>query len=180
MKQKMTNKAAANRLKSKDFDLFASDLPSVIKLLLIDHKAMRKLMQDMQSQRASTASVKKHFGVLKALVKSHMAAEETSLLNHLKSHPKFSDEATESYEEHRMHELIFRGIAQINSPSRKAVQMKIYCEMLEHHLKEEEKDLFPRYKTYFSLSTRKEASKTFMKKRLKTSKRDRAVGVLAE
>ena len=86
----------------------------------------------------------------------------------MKTHPKFSDEAKESYEEHRIHELIFSGIGKLTSLDRKTVQMKIYCEMLEHHLKEEEKDLFPKYKAYFAISTAKKAGKVFVRKRVAT------------
>lgn len=164
---------------TNELQQFAQQLPSIVTLLLKDHEAMRKLMAGIGSKRASPVLILKRFKALKDLVNSHMAAEEKALLDHLKSHPKFKDEALESYEEHRIHELIFRGIAQVTNRSRKIMQMKIYCEMLEHHLKEEEKDIFPKYKSYFALSTRKKAGKKFLKKRKATSRGKKPLGSLS-
>lgn len=98
---------------------------------------------------------------------------------YLVGHPKFKDQALESYEEHRIHEHIFSGIKKLKVNERKLSQIKIYCEMLEHHLKEEEHDLFPQYKAYFALSTRKAAGKKFIRKRLETSKNRTRRGALA-
>jgi hemerythrin-like domain-containing protein len=164
---------------SRDIDhTFSKSVPSVIKLLIKDHKNMRKLMDKIQSQKATPKSIIKTFALLKDIVNSHMIAEEKSLVNHLRDHPQFADEATESYEEHRIHENIFWGISRLKDEDRKIAQMKIYCEMLEHHLDEEEEDLFPRYKKYFALSTRKKAGKVFIKKRLQTKKKDEKKRVL--
>lgn len=158
---------------------FAKKFPSVVALLLKDHRAMRKLMEKIDSPRSTPAQVMKHFRALEDLVNSHMAAEEKALVNPLKDHPKFKDEALESYEEHRIHEHIFYGIRKLKAKERKITQMKIYCEMLEHHLKEEEKELFPQYKAYFALSSRKAAGKKFMRVRVKTSEPKRRLGALA-
>lgn len=147
----------------------ARNCPSIITLLLKDHKGMRQLMAKIKSHRSSPALVVRSFASLEKLVVSHMAAEESALLRHLKTHPKFKDEALEGWEEHRIHEQIFKGIRQLQAPERKQMRMKIYCEILEHHLHEEEEDLFPYYKTYFALSTRKKAGRKFLRKRLQTN-----------
>ena len=140
---------------------------------------MRRLMEKIDSPRATPAQVFKHFRALEDLVTSHMAAEETALVNPLKDHPKFENEALESYEEHRIHEHIFAGIKKLKAKERKLSQMKIYCEMLEHHLKEEEKDLFPKYKAHFALSSRKAAGEKFLRVRIKTTNPRNHVGALA-
>lgn len=158
---------------------FARNFPNVVALLLKDHRAMRKLMAKVDSPRSTPGSVFKAFRALENLVTSHMAAEELAVVNALKDHPKFKDKALESYEEHRIHEHIFVGIKKLKAKDRKLMQMKIYCEMLEHHLKEEEHDLFPRYKAYFALSSRKTAGKKFLRTRQKTAKPQSRVGALA-
>lgn len=157
---------------------FNQSLPGILTMLLADHRAMRKLMKEMLSPRTRPAAVRGKYEKLKRLVDSHVAAEEAALLAHLLEHPKFEDEARESYEEHRVHEYVFAGIAKVRDPKRKAVQMQVYCEMLEHHLKEEEHDLFPKYRRYFASSTRRAAGKKFLKKRRRTSRRSERVGAL--
>lgn len=160
-------------------EAFAEQCSDIIGLLLKDHEEMRKLMAKIESHRSSTTLIKRKFKALRLLVTSHMAAEETGLINYLKQHPKFEDEARESYEEHRIHEHIFLGIAKLKETERILSQMKIYCEMLEHHLKEEEKDLFPAYKKYFYLSSRKKAGAKFFKKRVETARGKKKLGALA-
>ncbi len=157
---------------------FAQNFPEVVSFLLKDHEAMRDLMDKVNSSRLVPSVIFKHFKNLEALVKSHMAAEEAALVNPLKHHPKFKDEALESYEEHRIHEHIFFGIRKLKAKDRKLAQMKIYCEMLEHHLKEEEHDLFPQYKAYFARSSKRKAGKKFIRVRLKTAKPKSRIGAL--
>jgi hypothetical protein len=152
----------------------------VVPLLLKDHKAMRALIKKVRSKRATPAAVKRSFHLLEMLVQSHMASEEVALLDHLKTHPKFEDHARESWEEHRIHEQILRGIHALSDLNRVLTQMKIFCEILEDHLDEEEQDLFPQYKEYFALSTRKKAGRKFLKKRLKTSRHSKRLGALAD
>jgi hypothetical protein len=158
----------------------ARNCPGAVTLLLKDHKAMRALMSRIKSHRSSPALIERSFRGLEKLVVSHMAAEETALLRHLKAHPKFKSEALEGWEEHRIHEQIFKGIRSLQSPERKRMRMKIYCEILEHHLHEEEEDLFPAYTDYFALSTRKKAGRKFLKRRLQTNVGRKRVGALAK
>lgn len=50
---------------------------------------------------------------------------------------------------------------------------------LEHHLEEEEEDLFPRFKKYVATSTRKKMGDLFLKKRKATRKNKKPLGALA-
>src|SRR4051812_14209583 len=101
---------------------------SVVKLLLADHKLLRTLMKKVKSHKASTKDTIKAFENLKKAVISHVTAEENTFLVLIKDHPKFKDHALESYEEHRIHEYIYAGIAKVKDPERKAQQMKSFCE----------------------------------------------------
>lgn len=143
---------------------------SIVKLLLEDHRLLRKLMEEVKSQRATPAGVRKKFSELEAVVASHVKAEEKTFLALVKDHPAFEDHALESYEEHRVHDMIFAGIRKTRDVKRKTEQMKIYCEILEHHLDEEEEDLFPRFKRLFASSTQKKAGRNYLTVRKKTAK----------
>ena len=76
----------------------------------------------------------------------------------------------EGYEEHRVHETIFKGIHRVSDKARRVQQMEIYCEMLVHHLHEEEEDLFPRFIKYSARSTRKKIGQKFLEIRKKSNK----------
>ncbi len=150
---------------------------SVVDLLLKDHRAIRDLMKKIQSSKSRPAQIKSAFSKLKLLVKSHVAAEEHGLLRVVMENPRFEEKAHEGYEEHRVHEYILSGIQGVSEQSRKIVQMKAFCEILEQHLDEEEEELFPRVKKLLALSTRKKLAKRFIKRRTETRSKKENVGV---
>lgn len=141
----------------------------IIKLLLADHKLLRSLMHEIKSQKASKKQIKKSYKELKAAVESHVIAEEKTFLDLIMDHPAFKEHALESREEHRVHEYVFAGIKKVKDQERKLEQMKIYCEMLEHHLDEEEEDLFPLFKKTFAKSTSKKAAVNYSRVRKETA-----------
>ncbi len=141
----------------------------IIKLLLADHKLMRSLMKEVKSKRSSDAKIVASFHELEAVVTSHMAAEERSFLSVVRGHEKFEGLALEGIEEHRVHETVLAGIRRVRAKDRKIQQMKIFCEILEHHLDEEEEGLFPRFKKYAAASTRRKIGDAFLKVREETS-----------
>ena len=151
---------------------------SVVKLLLADHKLLRTLMKKVKSHKASPKDTIKAFEVLKKAVISHVKAEEKTFLALIIDHPAFKDHALESYEEHRIHEYIYAGIKKVKDTERKVQQMKSFCEALEHHLDEEEEDLFPRFKKYFAPSTIKKVGRNYSKVRKATDKLKRERGAV--
>ncbi len=152
---------------------------SVVSLLLKDHRAMRKLMEKIKSPRSTPAKIFSAFKILEKLVYSHMRAEETSLLFRIKEHEIFEDEAVEGIEEHKIHEMVMTNLHRLKDKERKQTHIKIFCEFLEHHLDEEEEDLFPAFKKYTALSTRKKSGVIFMKKRKATKRKGEKLGALA-
>jgi heme exporter protein D len=151
---------------------------SVISLLLKDHKAMKQLMKKVKSKRAEPAQIVENFKLLEKLVLSHVKSEEVAFLERVEDHEQFRDDAIESVEEHEIHRNILSGIHQVKNKERKIIRMKIFCEMLEHHLKEEEEELFPKFNKYAALSTRKKMGKDFIKTRVKTRRTGERLGAL--
>ena len=167
-------------MKSKLQAVAQNDQPvdghGIVYMLLKDHKAMKKLIAEIKSQRSDDKTVKSSYKKLILVVRSHVKAEEGSLLNLLKTHPLFKDMSTESYQEHRVHEYVISGVATEKDPKAKVEQMKAFCEILEHHLKEEEHDLFPRFKKYAAKSTRQKLGKRFLTMRKATKSSDENLG----
>jgi hemerythrin-like domain-containing protein len=151
---------------------------TVIGLLLKDHKAMRVLMKKVKSHRTTPKKTHAAFHLLEKLVRSHVKAEEFSLLKRINEHPKFEDHAKESIEEHHIHEHVLVGISKISDPDRKITQIKIFCELLEDHIDEEEEKLFPRVKKYAALKTRKKMGELFLKRRKETQRKGENLGAL--
>ena len=163
-------------LKSVSQSKIKKDVTGVITQLLKDHKKMKALMKKIKSPRTSDKECEKTYKVLLLILHPHVKSEEKSLLNVLKDHPRFDDMAQEGYEEHRLHETVLKQIDRTKDLEKKCVRIKIYCEMLEHHLEEEEEDLFPTFKEYSARSTRKKMGTVFRKEREKhKSKREEQV-----
>ena len=152
----------------------------IIKLLLADHKLLRKLMSQVKSSKATDAQKVKAFMALKKNVASHVKAEETTFLTLIRDNPRFEDQVLEGYEEHRVHETVLAGIGKVSVKERRIEQMKIFCEILEHHLDEEEEDLFPRFKKYAASKTRKKIGKKYLKVRKKSASEKRGAARFSE
>lgn len=161
-------KRTFSTLKSVSQSQSQKDREGVITQLLKDHKKMKALMKKIKSPRTTDKTCEKTYKVLLKIVKAHVISEEKSLLNILKGHPRFDDMTQEGIEEHRLHDTVLKQINQTRDLSKKCVRIKIFCEMLEHHLEEEEEDLFPAFRDYAALSTRKKMGAVFRKERSKT------------
>ncbi|MFO0774345.1 MAG: hemerythrin domain-containing protein [Nitrospiraceae bacterium] len=148
----------------------------IIKLLLADHDLLRTLMDKVKSQKATPAQQMNAFAELEKTVTSHVHAEEQTFLSLLAKNPTFDDLVLEGYEEHRVHETVLAGIKKVRDTTRKVQQMKVFCEILDHHLDEEEEKLFPRFKNYAAPSTRKKLGKKFLTARKRTNKTARQRG----
>lgn len=137
------------------------DRDTVIALLLRDHDDMRTLMSVIQSSGTSIQEAREAFASLAVLVEAHVRAEEKSLLNVIREHPRFHEQALEGVEEHRLHTHVLNKVKRTRTPERQKMQMKVFCEMLDHHLDEEEEDLFPKFREYVASTTQKKMGTVF-------------------
>lgn len=149
----------------------------IVTLLLRDHRAMKELMSDLKTPRYTNRRRFAIFSKLENLVHSHMIAEEKALLEKIKNNPKLKDDAIEGLEEHEIHRVVIASIHRVKDPNRRFVRMKSFCEILEHHLREEE-DLFPKFKKFSAKSTRRQIGKKFLKTRRRSSQKGEKLGAL--
>lgn len=173
MKSNKTHKTSKKHsrlyvVSKKDSNVDEKSSFGVVPLLLKDHKKMRSLMKKIKSPRTADGKKLLAFRALELLLDSHTDAEEKSLLNVIKDVEKFTDMSNEGIAEHHLHEIVRKEIRRSRNLDTKVTQVKIFCEMLEHHLDEEEEDLFPKFKDYVALSTRKKLGKRFQAHRLST------------
>ena len=137
----------------------------IVKLLIADHDYMRRLMGIIKSENASDDVIERTFEELTHIVAAHVKAEEKTFFKLIKDNPAFEDEVLESYEEHRIHETVVESIRTVDDRTRRVQQMKIFCEMLVHHIDEEEEDLFPKFKKFSSESVQKKIGHNFLEVR---------------
>jgi hypothetical protein len=110
---------------------------TITKALIEHHEEMRKLVREIKKDPAKFIFLKKHLDV-------HHELEEDLLLSKLHFREEIKDESLESQEEHFVLNILLLDLADFpKDNSRWMVKFKVFEEILEHHLSEEEDDLFP-------------------------------------
>lgn len=117
---------------------------AIEKELKKDHKKIKSLMQDLETAIEEGNSDRKEiYTVLKQELLAHSKAEEQAYYSKLYSDEKTKDIAKEGKQEHHVVELLFNEMDKlnINNDDWKA-KFEVLKENVEHHIKEEENELF--------------------------------------
>ncbi|SMO53410.1 Hemerythrin HHE cation binding domain-containing protein [Saccharicrinis carchari] len=105
--------------------------------LIEHHEEMRDLVSKIKKDAKKFIFLKKHLDI-------HHELEEDLLLSHLNTKKKIKAESLESQEEHVVLNQLLLDLADFpQEHERWMVKFKVFEEILDHHLKEEEEDLFP-------------------------------------
>jgi iron-sulfur cluster repair protein YtfE (RIC family) len=109
-------------------------------ILKEDHKKVKSLFSEVES-----GGSKEVFAKIEQELKVHMDAEEKFLYPVLEKHQQeLKEKALESFEEHHVAKQSLKEITKL-SPSDEHWKAKVSVlkEMIDHHIEEEEKQLFP-------------------------------------
>jgi len=120
------------------------------KLLEKDHETVKKLFQQFEKARAESRQ-QDLFDRIKAELERHTRIEEQVLYPALKQHRAAEDLVNESYQEHHVVDLLIGEISAL-SPDDEAFEAKVTVlqENVEHHIEEEESELFKQAKKLLS------------------------------
>ncbi len=116
-----------------------------------DHDKVKKLLAEGESTTERGEKTRTElFGTLKAEMMIHERIEEEIFYPALKSHPKAKDIVLEGYEEHHvvdeiMGELEATGV----TDETWGAKFKVMKENIEHHIEEEEGDMFKKARQVF-------------------------------
>jgi hemerythrin-like domain-containing protein len=131
---------------------WTADGTDAIELLETDHRRMQGLLK--QGEETTARAVKTRTELLKALTRelnAHELIEEKVLYPALQSHPAAKDIVLEGYQEHHVADLIVR---ELHGLARNAEQwgpkFKVLKENIEHHIEEEEGEMFRTARGIFS------------------------------
>lgn len=125
-------------------DVFMGDPEQdAIALLKTDHRKVEKLFKDFAEAEGPEAEEMLETIILELAL--HTAIEEDLLYPALED--KIKDMIDESYEEHHLVKLAIAELADISAdaPTCKA-KVLVLSELVDHHVKEEEDDIFPELK----------------------------------
>ncbi|HKJ78382.1 MAG TPA: hemerythrin domain-containing protein [Prolixibacteraceae bacterium] len=106
-------------------------------LLTDHHNEMRELVKEIKKDNKKFILLKKHLDI-------HHELEEDLLLQILNKKEDVKDESLESQEEHLVINFLTLDLADFPRDNpRWKVKFNVFNEILDHHLEEEEEDLFP-------------------------------------
>lgn len=110
---------------------------TITKALIEHHGEMRIMAREIKKDPSKFIFLKKHLDI-------HHELEEDLLLSKLHVRNEIKDESLESQEEHFVLNILLLDLADFpKDNSRWMVKFKVFEEILDHHLSEEEDDLFP-------------------------------------
>ena len=122
----------------------AKKRPDAIDLLKTEHRKLEALLD--AGEKTTTRAVKRRAEILKslaALLTAHELIEEKVLYPELKPHAKATDIVLEGYQEHHVADLVMAELKRMRtSDERWGAKFKVLKENIEHHIEEEEDDMF--------------------------------------
>ena len=124
---------------------WSKDENDPIELLKIDHRRFEKLFAD--GEATTERAIKGRGDILEALTSElavHEALEEQLLYPALRPHAEAHAIVLEGIEEHHVADVLVEELHQVRKDNEKwGAKFKVLKESIEHHIKEEERIMFP-------------------------------------
>jgi hemerythrin-like domain-containing protein len=120
-------------------------------LLKEDHRKVKKMLAELESTTERGVKTREElFTRVKRELVVHEAIEEEIFYPALKEHPKTKEIALEGYEEHHVVDTVMAEIESVAYDDETwSAKFKVMKENLEHHIEEEEGEMFKQARQVF-------------------------------
>jgi hemerythrin-like domain-containing protein len=139
------------------------DDASIYDILKLEHKDVKKLLKEILDKEEFDEQV---YSQIKNALSLHMAGEEKLLYPRLENIPDTRSITLESYEEHDLGKKVINDIDNSKDDDVKLANVKVLNEVIDHHVKEEESELFKKAKRVLSEEDGKEIARQFMDEKM--------------
>ena len=122
-----------------------------LRLLTDDHDKMRKLLDELETTTERGVKTREElFSKIKGELTIHEIIEEEIFYPALKEHPKAKDIVLEGYEEHHVVDTVMAELEDLPVDDESwGAKAKVMKENVEHHMEEEEGEMFKQARTVF-------------------------------
>ena len=120
-----------------------------LKLMKADHETLKQLLEHAEHAEAEHDR-EKLLQKIRAELKPHERMEEEVFYPALKAHRNAKDIVLEGYEEHHVADVVFAELEDTPAGSDEwKAKMKVLKEGIEHHIEEEEGEMFKKARAVF-------------------------------
>ncbi|UYL09057.1 hemerythrin domain-containing protein [Bdellovibrio sp. SKB1291214] len=126
----------------------------IIQLIKKDHKPLKSLLAILKNDNVPYLEKKDAFQKLAPLLEAHMKPEQETWYKSLKHDHAFTVEITEGELEHRLADQICKDMKITTNERSFMSKAKVLAEMVDHHIKVEERDLLPDFESATTLDER--------------------------
>jgi hemerythrin-like domain-containing protein len=116
-----------------------------------DHRKMKKLLSELESTTERGVKTREElFATVKDELTVHETIEEEIFYPALREHPKTKEITLEAYEEHHVVDMVMAEIESVPYDDEKwGAKFKVMKENIEHHIEEEENQMFVQARQVF-------------------------------
>jgi hemerythrin superfamily protein len=126
----------------------------ILNLLVLDHQPLKILIKILRDNKKDIKQRMTALDKFAALLINHAQAEERVLYSFMERDDDLREESFEGEVEHELAELMLESITQEKNHDMWSAKTKVLAELVEHHLKEEEKEAFADVKRKTSVADR--------------------------
>jgi hemerythrin-like domain-containing protein len=145
----------------------------VLTFLTDEHDDAKAIFKKLD--KAEGAAATRLWNQLKTTLTAHEDREETFFYPPLKKEAAAKDMILEAYQEHHVMDVLIEEISQLKpSDEAWAPKIKVLQENTEHHIEEEEGELFPEVRKIWNAARREEVGVQMQAAKVKRQKEQRA------
>ena len=141
---------------------------NAITMLTNDHRGVKKLLSELESTTERGIKTREElFARIKAELTVHEIIEEEIFYPALKEHPKAKDIVLEGYEEHNVVDTLMGELSAMPvDDERWGAKAKVMQENVEHHIEEEEGEMFKKARQVFDEAELEELGERMARRRV--------------
>ncbi len=135
----------------------------VIDLILEDHVRLKELIETLKDSDMERIEKEAPYEEFAMLLINHAKAEEKSLYVKMKKYQSLKVESYEGDTEHTIADQLVQKINATANDDEWTAKVKVLAELVEHHIEEEEGEMFDEIKNEMDLKVRKEIGAEYIK-----------------
>jgi len=141
---------------------------NAITMLTDDHRAVKKLLSELETTTERGVKTREElFTRIKADLTVHEIIEEEIFYPALKKHPKAKDIVLEGYEEHNVVDTLMSELSALPFDHETwGAKAKVMQENIEHHIEEEEGEMFKKARQVFDEAELEELGERMARRRV--------------